>query len=124
MLSIKSKILLIYSHMENYQKTGYFIHCVKSDKILIDDLIVFLLCLRCRANNFLRISFSTRKWWGWTQVCLSLLTSLFRHLPQLFVDSVTEKRPRTLLCILIYHFFFSLLKVIETDHSYSPQEST
>ena len=111
MLSIKSKTLLIYSHMENYQKTGYFIQCVRSDKMLIDDLTVSLLCLRCRANNFLRISFSTRKWWRWTQVCLSLLTSLFHHLPQLFVDSVTKKRPRTPLCILIYHFFFLIFKV-------------
>ena len=121
MLSIKSKTLLVYSHMKNYKKIQYLIHSVRSHKILTDDFIVCLVYLRYRNNNFLTISFSARKWWRWIQVCLSLLTSLLSPLSAICGQCNKEKTKDSSLYSYLPTFpiFFLFLKLIERDHSYS-----
>lgn len=121
MLSIKSKTLLVYSHKKNYPKMQYLIHSIRSHTILTDDFIVCLAYLRCRTNNFLTISFSARKWWRWTQVCLSLLTSLLSPLSDIFGQCNKEKTKDSSLYpyLSIFPIFFLFLKLIEIDHSYS-----
>lgn len=121
MLSIKSKTLLVYSHMKNYPKIWYLVHSVRSHKILIDDFIVCLVYLKYRTNDFLTISFSARKQWRWTQVCLSLLTYLLSPLSDICGQCNKEKTKDSspYPYLPIFPIFFLFLKLIEIDHSYS-----
>lgn len=112
-------------------KKGYFIPCVQSDTILIEDLMMLTMFeVGCRAiySKNLLFSWESQEVVRY-QICLSpktvSLASILYCLPQLFVDSAKKKMAGTLLSLFSKFFpIFLFFKLIETDCSYLSREST
>lgn len=102
---------------KNYPKMQYLIHSIKSYNIN-RWLHCMLAYLRCRTNNFLTISFQLGNGGGGPR-SVSVFWPLC-HLSQIFLGNVTKEKTKDSSLYHIYQFFlFSILKLIEIDHSYS-----